>query len=741
MAGNTPIDDVPDAPTIGTATAGTESATVTFTAAATGGAATTFTATSTPGSVTGTSATSPITVSGLTAGTAYTFKVKGTNSTATGPESAASNSATPPLPTINYVGTRVTTNANSGDYYAFYVNSTFVYIVGYNSAGSTATKYALYSSTDGATWTLKTSNLSFRPVYSSSGGKLIYTASGYYVAGGLGSDGSGTGSVWYSTDLITWTAKATGSSYTIRDIETNGSVILALDTNNETWGTPSTDPSATWSSKLSLSPAQSWTVDYAGGYWYYGFNAGLARSTSTTSQPTTVLNSATYPPNRGVAFNSVASPTNFAVCSQGNNIMWTSTDGSTWTQRTLNSSFTPNGHGWWDSVSSNFMFAENNTASVLYGSGASWSSVGVNSDHNSNIIAVGGGKAVIPGAASLVYAGSSLTSSGSWVALNNQYGNPYGTTRGIAYGNSLWVTAIPAYRNPISGFTTSYKNGVSYSSDLSSWTFASTTAASGSTTATNLGLSFANGKFWTLCNANLLSSSNATSWSAATGTFSTGNGPGMVAGDGANTNLVAVSSGTPTYWYSTNNGSSWTTATTTTYPLYQVAYGAGKFVAVGLNQNDATGVIATSTTGATWAYQTNMVWAAKYALSVSYNSTAGLFLIYPVNYSANAYYFTSPNGTTWTQRSWPAGTSMGYQSVYGDSNGFLAFSTSNYQYYQSTDGINWTNISSTGVTGATGGISGEQVVMAAGTQPTTANNGTKLVILGNIGYSGLVQYP
>ena len=93
--GITPIDDVPDAPTIGTATAGVGSATVTFTPAATGGPVTTYTATSTPGSITGTSSSSPITVSGLTASTAYTFKVKGTNSTATGPESAASNSATP----------------------------------------------------------------------------------------------------------------------------------------------------------------------------------------------------------------------------------------------------------------------------------------------------------------------------------------------------------------------------------------------------------------------------------------------------------------------------------------------------------------------------------------------------------------------------------------------------------------------------------------------------------------------
>jgi hypothetical protein len=96
MAGNTPVPDVVDAPTIGTATAGIESASVTFTAAATGGAAASYGAISTPGSVTGTSATSPITISGLTADTSYTFKTYGINSSGTWSNvlSASSNSIT-----------------------------------------------------------------------------------------------------------------------------------------------------------------------------------------------------------------------------------------------------------------------------------------------------------------------------------------------------------------------------------------------------------------------------------------------------------------------------------------------------------------------------------------------------------------------------------------------------------------------------------------------------------------------
>jgi hypothetical protein len=91
----------PGAPTIGTATGGNAQASVTFTAPTYVGssAITGYTVTSSPGGFTGTGASSPITVSGLSNGTAYTFTVTATNSQGTGPASAASNSATPVAPT------------------------------------------------------------------------------------------------------------------------------------------------------------------------------------------------------------------------------------------------------------------------------------------------------------------------------------------------------------------------------------------------------------------------------------------------------------------------------------------------------------------------------------------------------------------------------------------------------------------------------------------------------------------
>ena len=105
--------EVPNAPTIGTATnVGTGraynngSATVTFTAPTFDGGLpiTSYTATSSPGGFTASGASSPLTVTGLQSATAYTFTVTATNSRGTGAASAASNSITattvPQAPTI-----------------------------------------------------------------------------------------------------------------------------------------------------------------------------------------------------------------------------------------------------------------------------------------------------------------------------------------------------------------------------------------------------------------------------------------------------------------------------------------------------------------------------------------------------------------------------------------------------------------------------------------------------------------
>ena len=93
------LTSVPQAPTIGTATRGDASATLTFTAGATGGKSitnykysidgTTYTAFS-PAQT-----TSPLTISGLTNGTSYSFYLKAVNANGDSTASSQSNSVTP----------------------------------------------------------------------------------------------------------------------------------------------------------------------------------------------------------------------------------------------------------------------------------------------------------------------------------------------------------------------------------------------------------------------------------------------------------------------------------------------------------------------------------------------------------------------------------------------------------------------------------------------------------------------
>jgi hypothetical protein len=106
---------VPNAPTSVVATAGDASASVAFSAPAdNGGAAITgYIVTSSPGNFTGTGAASPIAISGLTNGEAYTFTVVATNANGNSVASSASASATP-VPPAPGVVTKMAVRPGSG---------------------------------------------------------------------------------------------------------------------------------------------------------------------------------------------------------------------------------------------------------------------------------------------------------------------------------------------------------------------------------------------------------------------------------------------------------------------------------------------------------------------------------------------------------------------------------------------------------------------------------------------------
>ena len=158
MTGVTPIADVPDAPTIGTATnVGTAqaynngSATVAYTAAPTGGAATTFTATSTPGSFTATGS-SPITVTGLQSATAYTFTVSAANAAATKVSSSSSSITATTVPQAPTIGT--VTDGGTG-------TTVSVPFTAGATGGSAITSYSIVSSPATTTQTTSSSPYTF----------------------------------------------------------------------------------------------------------------------------------------------------------------------------------------------------------------------------------------------------------------------------------------------------------------------------------------------------------------------------------------------------------------------------------------------------------------------------------------------------------------------------------------------------------------------------------------------------
>jgi hypothetical protein len=132
----------PDAPTIGFVTAGTEVATVPFTAPSNnrGATITSYTATSSPGNITNTiyqSESGTITVTGLTKGTAYTFIVTATNSAGTSLASAASNSVIP----VGVPNAPVVSN----DIYVANERVRLSFTAPSNNGGSTITSYTATS--------------------------------------------------------------------------------------------------------------------------------------------------------------------------------------------------------------------------------------------------------------------------------------------------------------------------------------------------------------------------------------------------------------------------------------------------------------------------------------------------------------------------------------------------------------------------------------------------------------------
>jgi len=256
------VTTVPQAPTIGTATAGNGTVSVSFTAGATGGSAITgFTVTSSSGN-TGTGASSPISVTD-TNGTPRTYTVTATNANGTSVASSASNSATPAAPVVSVPsGGTVSISTNTGNYT---VGSIITFSTSGWSGSPTSYSLRLYNGTNPVLTSdpLRASTTSTSATYTITSGDVPNYFKAYATATNAGGTSTEAGSTQVGpatapagvapstpTSLIntyssgpswagSWTASATGTAtityyWTLYQSSSSGGTVNATASGNTT---------------------------------------------------------------------------------------------------------------------------------------------------------------------------------------------------------------------------------------------------------------------------------------------------------------------------------------------------------------------------------------------------------------------------------------------------------------------------------------------------------------------------
>jgi hypothetical protein len=336
---------VPQAPTIGTAAASTATqVAVTFTAGATGGSAITqYTVTSTPGSITATGSSSPITVSNLTTGTSYTFKVTATNANGTSAESAASNSATPQFQGVPLLGTwiqgtsRPTTISNASHWGITTVSGQSRV---YTSDADRSSSYR-YNDGKGGSWTTASSRPEGQGLSTSS--KYYTSDNRVYTVGGdtgdpdnvyaLNAEGNSWSTYTQSPISASWGNGAyfNGHLYTMNNL--GGSPVHAsarTTTNNGTsWSSYAATPEYRYGGNSA--PMHNKLL-----YWG-GFAQGWAGSTSvystTGSGSWTTETAAPHTGNTFLPYGFATNGTYSRVYTISGNTIWSRThDSGTWVQ-------------------------------------------------------------------------------------------------------------------------------------------------------------------------------------------------------------------------------------------------------------------------------------------------------------------------------------------------------------------------------------------------------------------------
>ncbi|SCC91262.1 exported hypothetical protein [Thiomonas sp. X19] len=284
----------------------------------------------------------------------------------------------------------------------------------------------------------------------------------------------------------------------------------------------------------------------------------------------------------------------------------------------------------------------------------------------------GGGGGTTPGTATTSGTGSTPSQAPSpggstlgivWTSFSPP---PGGTSwNGVAFGNKTWA----AVGSGVTGYST---NG-------SNWT--SMTVSTSDPSYAKGALTFANGLFMATSEFGVSTSTDGVTWLFKNLSNNSGSNPepqGLAGIAFGNNTWVAVDNRYLTddfiaFEVSSNNGANWTYVTTP-MPYAQpasVAFGNGKFVAVGYGS-----FVATSANGTTWT---------KQSLGFSDGLTSVTFgnnLFVAVGSLGDAY--SSPDGVTWTKTL--LSSASGLSSICFGNNEFVAVGG----IHTSSDGNTWT---------------------------------------------------
>ena len=194
----------------------------------------------------------------------------------------------------------------------------------------------------------------------------------------------------------------------------------------------------------------------------------------------------------------------------------------------------------------------------------------------------------------------------------------------------------------------------------------------------------------------LLTSSNRTTWTPVTSPLTSAGGGGVAYGkDGSGTGLwVAVGTGGNTI-VNSSNGTNWTNASTNVFTSgsgSKVAYGKntagnGLWIAVGGN------AIARSTNGTVWSVITQTILSSIRNITYGIDGTGtGLWVAVGVG-SSDSIASSSDGGVTWNGRGGKTNmfTDAGSDVFYAN-NLWIAVGSSAKAILRSTNGINWSNV-------------------------------------------------